>query len=209
MRHSGTRAGTARIAALSTVIGLAGLGLSTGCSSTGTRLILTTYYEDGVPQQHYADFPEAYYAHSAAGTLELVLRAERPSSVDPTQSITQLVYLKTFWNPQPGRTYVQATQINARVQYAVLTPPTGVRYDGGAFITCKLDKDGDTLTGEVESGTLTPRFRMGEAVEPFGPAKFEGTFTARHRPGEVRATHQFLTSQFGRHGTEGGPSETQ
>jgi len=161
-----------------------------------TRLDLTVFEQDGRQHHHYSDFTEASYQLSPGGTLELVLRSERPSSLDPTQLITQIVYLKTFWQPMPGTTYVEASQINARVQYAMLTPPTGVRYDGGAFVSFHIDKRTGELTGRIESGSLAPRFRMGDAVEPFGATRFTGTVRATPRPGDVVNTLQMLASQF-------------
>jgi hypothetical protein len=170
--------------------------LIAGCGSSGGRLDLTTYDEQGAPRQHYADFRRAFYRQSPGGTLDLVFRAERPSSVDPTQTITQLVHVKSFWNPRPGTTFVEATQINARVQYAMLTPPTGVRYDGTAFISYKLDKHTGLLTGRFESGSLSPRFRMGDAIEPFGQARFTGSFSATESPRDVVQAIQKLEGLF-------------
>ncbi len=185
--------------------GIPGLGLLlvascgsliAGCGSAGGRLDLTTYNEQGQPQQHYADFRRVSYRQSPGGTLDLIFRSERPSSVDPTQTITQIVYVKTFWNPRPGTTFVEATQINARVQYAMLTPPTGVRYDGTAFISYKLDKHTGLLTGQFESGSLSPRFRMGDAIEPFGQARFTGSFSATENSRDVVQAIQTLDAQF-------------
>ena len=106
-----------------------------GCASKASRIDLTTYDDAGRAQQHYSYFQRASYHLSPGGLLEIVMRVERQSTIDPTQTITQILYLKTFWNPHPGVTYVEPSQINARVQYAMLTPPTGVRYDGAAFLT--------------------------------------------------------------------------
>ena len=47
--------------------------------------------------------------------VALVLRAEHPSTVDPTQTITQILYVKEFWNPQPGKTYAEAMKLEAEV----------------------------------------------------------------------------------------------
>lgn len=165
---------------------------------TRTRINLTAHDANGQPQRHYTDFRRAYYQVSAGGLVELVLQTERPSSVDPTQTINQILYVRSIWNPHPGRSAVEASQIDAQARYAMLTPPTGVRYDGSAMITWKLDKKAHKLSGWIESGTLTPRFRMGEAMEPFGPANFSGTFVAEENPRVVVETAQALESQFNR-----------
>lgn len=178
--------------------GLSGLLLLTACKSppTSTRIDLSTYDECGNERQHYTKFRQAAYRMSPGGRVELVLRSERPSSVDPTQTVNQVIYIKSFWNPQPGRTPVDSSQIDAQVQYALLTPPTGVRYDGAAMVTWRYDKRTKKLAGWIESGTLTPRFRMGDAMEPFGPANFTGTFVADEDPGQIAETAQAMEFQF-------------
>jgi hypothetical protein len=159
-----------------------------------TRLELTTF-ETGKAEPHYADFSRASYRRSPDGLLEVAMRTERPSTLDPTQIITQVVYIRTFWNPRPGKTFAESTQINARVEYAMLTPPTGIRYDGSAFLTYDIDRNG-TLIGRIESGTLAPRFHMGDAAEPFGPARFSGGILAVENPREVVSIAQTLDSEF-------------
>jgi len=176
---------------------LAGLGWLVGCRAEVTRIDLTTFDRSGGRPEHYCTkFARASYRLAPGGTLELVLRSEKPSRRDPTQTITEIFYLKEFWNPRPGTTYADATQINARVQYAILSPPTGVRYDGGAFIIYKVNKRTGQITGRIESGHLRPRYRMGDALEPFGPATLTGTFQASENPGDVVNTIQLLDSQF-------------
>jgi len=167
-----------------------------GCKGEETRIDLTTFDQNGQVQRHYAEFRRASYRLSGGGTLELVLRSERPSNIDPTQTITQIVYLKSFWTPRPGTTFAEASQINARVQYALITPPTGVRYDGGGFISYSLKRRTREIVGKIESGTLSPRLRMGDAVEPFGTARFTGTFCATENPRDVVTVVQMLESQF-------------
>jgi hypothetical protein len=180
------------------LIGLLGLVLLAGCRSTPTqtRIDLSTFDANGCPERHYTKFREAFYRMSPGGLVELVLQVERPSTIDPTQTISQVIYVKSFWNPQPARSYIEASQIDARVQYAMLTPPTGVRYDGSAMVTWRYDKNACKLAGWIESGTLAPRFRMGNAFEPFGPAGITGTFVAKENPGLVVNAAQALETQF-------------
>lgn len=176
-----------------------GLGMLAGCGGPkATRIELQTFEENGKTSQHYTEFSRASFKRTSDGRLEVVLQTEQPSRLDPSQTITQVVHIQTFWNPRLGITYAESTQINARIQYAILTPPTGVRYDGGGFVTYKVDWLTGEVAGYIESGDLVPKFQMGNAVEPFGPAKVTGTFRARENPGEVVNTHQMLESQFKR-----------
>jgi len=183
----------ASIHRLVVIIGLLGLA---GCGSKATRIELTTYDAQGVPERRYTEFQQASYSRAQDGMLELVLRSDRPSSVDPTQNITQIVYIKTFWNPEPGTTYADATQINARIQYAMLTPPTGIRYDGGGFVHAKMNKRTGEMVGTIEGGSLRPRYRLGNASDPFGPCRIAGTFRAKENARVVVDTQQMLKTQF-------------
>lgn len=175
---------------------MVGLAVAVGCAPDGTRLEFTTFGHDNSSRQFYGEYTEAYYRQLTNGTLELLLRAEAPSSLDPKQNITQLIYLKTFWKPRPGRTAAEATQINANVQYAMLTPPTGVRYDGSAFLIANHDRNSGELVGRIESGTLIPRYRMGSAAEPFASAKFIGGFRATENPRKVLQGFHTLQNEF-------------
>ncbi|UCD28112.1 MAG: hypothetical protein JSV03_13605 [Planctomycetota bacterium] len=177
-------------------ITICGLAVLAGCGPKGTRIELISFDDGGVPQHHYAEFPRAYFSRSPGGSLQLVLRSDRPSNIDPTQNITQIVYIKTFWTARPGTTYAEATQINSRIQYAMLTPPTGIRYDGGAFLHYKTDRKTKEMVGTIEGGSISPRYRMGNAADPFGPSRINGTFRAKEDRGKVAETLQLLETQF-------------
>jgi len=166
-----------------------------GCAAGPTRIEFTTFDTSGGSEHVYANFSSASYRKIQGGLIELVCRAETPSTLDPTQTITQIVFVRTFWHPQPGRTFVERTQLDGTVIYTVLTPPTGVRYDGAGFLTFKIRDDG-TMEGEIESGTLTPRYRMGDAVIPFSSARITGRIRAVENPRDVVNTLQSIESQF-------------
>jgi hypothetical protein len=166
-----------------------------GCSTHPTRLQFSTFDGENHCEQAYTYMSTGSYRKLPGGLIELVCRAERASTIDPTQTITQIVHLKTFWDPRPGTTFVESTQIDGDLSYAVLTPPTGVRYDGSGFLTYKLKKNGD-LEGKIESGTLSPRFSMGDAAIPFTNARLEGDVYARENPADVVNTIQSIDAQF-------------
>jgi hypothetical protein len=71
-----------------------------------------------------------------------------------------------------------------------------VRYDGAAFVTYRISRRTKEAIGRIESGDLLPRYRMGNVQEPFGPAKFSGTFVAAERPGDVVNVLQMLAASF-------------
>lgn len=177
------------------ISGMAILLAMVGCGERRTRIEIDAYNPGSERQRFYGDFAEAWYRHTEGGRLEIVLRNTAPSSIDPTQDITQVMLVDIFWMPRPGTTAVESTQINAQMQYALLTPPTGVRYDGAGFVTWKFDKFSGDLVGEIESGTLLPHYRLGDAVEPFASARIAGKFRAEEQPARViQARHEIETS---------------
>jgi hypothetical protein len=170
--------------------------LAAGCSPKGARMNLITYDDMGTPNRHYSDFGRASFRWQSDNLIELVFQTQAPSTIDPTQTITQMVYIGTIWAPRYGVTNAEETQINAHVQYAILTPPTGVRYDGTAFVSYKIDPNTKEAVGRIESGDLTPVAKMGDATEPFGPARITGTFRASDNGGEVVNVIQAFKTQF-------------
>ncbi len=178
------------------MLGLVPAVMLVGCGPKQTRLNLVTYDDAGAASAHYTDFGRAVYRVRPDKRIELVFRSQAPSRLDPAQTITQLVYIDEFWNPQLGVSYADSTQINSRVQYAILTPPTGVRYDGGAFVTYKFDQFTKEMVGWVESGSLSPASRLGNAAEPFGPARIYGEFRAVEDPATVVHVEQMLKTEF-------------
>lgn len=175
---------------------MAGAVLLVGCGPKVTRIELQAFDESGAASHHFTEFTRASFKRTTDGRIELVFRSQQPSQVDPTQNIIQIIHVQTFWTPRHGVTYADSSQINARVHYAILTPPTGVRYDGGAFVSYKIDSLTGEAVGWIESGELSPKFRMGNAVEPFGPARITGHFRATEDPGSIVETVQMLKSQF-------------
>jgi hypothetical protein len=170
-----------------------------GCGGDdSTRIELTTQDAAGEPQIHYTRFERAAFQRMPGGGIRLALRTEQPSTIDPTQTITQILYVEELWNAIPGTTYVEPTQVNALVRYAILTPPTGVRYDGSAFLTYRKEKLSDGVKAAIESGKLLPRYRMGNASEPFGAARINGTIHAIEDPAMVVRIAQELENLFSR-----------
>lgn len=170
--------------------------LLAGCAPKVTRIELQTFDAEGKPAHHYTEFTRATFKRLSDGRIELSLRSQQPSRVDPTQVITQVVHVQSFWQPRGGVTYWESTQVNARVTYAIRTPPTGIRYDGGAFVSYSIDRMTGEAVGRIESGDLLPRYRMGNAVVPFGPTRITGTFRATENPADVVTTHQMLQGEF-------------
>jgi hypothetical protein len=167
-----------------------------GCKSDPHRLHLTTYNEAGEPQRRYTDLSQAYYHRNHDGRVEIVLVAETPDSQDPTQTVTQLMHIKELWTPHPGVTFANATQINARIHYVIMTETSGIRYDGAAFVTYDISDRTRLLEGEIEAGQMIAKTRMGQALEPFANARIDGKLTALPDSGRVVEALQTVEHRF-------------
>jgi len=160
---------------------------ATGCRPQVTRIRIQDFLDPGAPRALYQDFDEAYYHLDAADSLKLVLRREAPSRAIPTENITQIIRVETYWRPIPGTTYVESTMINAKLTYLIESGRTARLYEGNAFVSFKEDHQGEVLTGRIESANLKPAGQIGPAPTPFGQAHLEGTFRALRKPRRATA----------------------
>lgn len=167
-----------------------------GCGDPPNRMLFKAVDRAGGEQRLSTQFRRAVYHRNPQGLIEVVLKTDHPSTEDPTQTITQILYLRQVWNPRLGASFAETSQLNARLEYAILSPPTGVRYDGSAFISYKISDRTHTLDAEIESGSLSPRYQMGDAVEPFPASRITGTIEAVESPREVINALQLIERTF-------------
>jgi hypothetical protein len=162
-----------------------------GCGPPPNRIYIQTFDEPLAPKKYNTDFAEAYFGKAADGGLDILLRWKQPTQADPTQDIEQIVHAHAFWTPVLGTTRAEASMINATLRFMILTPPTGVEYDGAGFVTFKVDRTGNILDGRIESGELVPRQAVGGARKPFGPARISGRIQAtQNRRQILRLLHE-------------------
>lgn len=149
-----------------------------GCAPPPNRIYIETFEEPLAPKKYTTDFTEAYFARSADGGLDILLRWKQPTQADPTQEMEQIVHAHTFWVPVYGTTRAEASMLNTTLRFMILTPPTGVGYQGAGFLTFTIDRAGERLDGRIESGELAPKQAVGGARKPFGPARISGRIRA-------------------------------
>jgi len=162
-----------------------------GCQEKPTRMELTTFRDPRYPETWAATFQEGYYRRAEHGNVDIVLRSTQPAEKDPTQTIEQIVHIRTLWRPIPGKTLAESSMINALISYVILTPPTGISYDGSGFVSFSLRWRSDEIRGQIEQAELRPRRRCGGAADPFGPVQLRGEFSARpDGPRVLKALHR-------------------
>lgn len=155
-----------------------------GCAQPRTRIEVTRFSDP--PQTYYQEFASVWFRKTAAGEFEILLESGEP--VAERDILRQSVYIRVFWRPLPGKTYAEATQINAQVTYYMeLSPPdTGqvvsaaprgrFCHTGSGFVSLSLDRTGHVMRGRIEQATLEP---VGPADDrSLGKMILSGTFRA-------------------------------
>lgn len=168
-----------KIAALALLLG--------GCQSTpDNRVEVTDYRLDGVVARHFEDFEESLYSVSDDGLADIILRKTATHSQDPTQKITQIIHLQTFWKPHPTRTFANDSMINAKISYVMLRGSSGVSYDGGGFVDYRRKKKKSIIYGTIEGGELQPLRAIGSDIAIFDKPILYGDFKATRDDRRVR-----------------------
>lgn len=161
--------------------------LPAGCAPRITRLQLQEIDPSGHSGDFFQDFGECFYSLRPGGDLSIVLRFEAPATVDPRQTIRQVVHLRCFWQPRPGVTDAEESMINGSVCYVMQTGVTAISYEGGMFVSFKIDRRKKRITGKLESSELKPLRRRAGAQGPFGTLFAKGTFVGVEHPRRVTA----------------------
>jgi hypothetical protein len=141
-------------------------------------------------------FDEALCSTDSRGEWDIVLHSLHPAQRDPRQSIEQILHLSLFWKPVPGTTYVESSQTNALMTYALLSGPTAISYEGAGFVYLTQDRSGG-ISGRIESGTLSPTRRVGEPNDLLGTCKLTGEFKGRIDRSRVSELTSLLGQRLG------------
>ncbi len=156
----------------------AGLGLL-GCRSAPfNRVEVTDIRSDAPPQLHYEDFDESYFRLRDGGLVDLVLRKQTRAAADQTRKIVQIIVLRSYWKPFPGRTYANDSMLNANLCYVLINGDSAISYEGGGFFQY-AEKKGEVITGKLECGDLQPLRGVGGELGIFERARISGKFKAQ------------------------------
>ena len=122
---------------LAAIVALAGL---CGCRSAPfNRVQVTDIRSDSPPQLHYEDFDESFYRLRNGGLVDVVLRKQARATADQTRKIIQIIVLRSYWKPFPGRTYANDSMLNASLCYVLINGDSaisylcGIRLDAGPY----------------------------------------------------------------------------
>ncbi|KKK69489.1 hypothetical protein LCGC14_2933530, partial [marine sediment metagenome] len=122
------------------------------------------------------------------------------------RSIEQFIFITVFWVAQPGRTFAETSQLNARIEYLMVAnepadaqqsgqqPITSSCYRGGGFVSFKLARQEQSMRDKIESSQLEPlglSSRTG-GRDPLGQFTLVGDFRIYRNPGRVKQLEKML-----------------
>ncbi len=79
------------------------LACVTGCGPKVTRFNIVDHRASGPPEQYVQMFDQCYYCTDTHDNVDIVARHR--STDEHGVLIDQVIHLRTFWVPRPGRTY--------------------------------------------------------------------------------------------------------
>ncbi len=170
------------------------LTATAGCQ-VANQMKLVNYANPETPEVLMQDFSQVWFAESGTGDYEILLRSSEPITREGNKVLRQMVYISTLWNPIPGKTYAESSQINAKMIYlveiadrpgaTVTTEGKGtiLCYKGTGFVSYQLDRTGQIMTGSIEDAYLEPMTKRG--TRRLGRFELSGDFKAMKNRGAI------------------------
>ncbi len=164
-----------------------------GCQVNQLKLV--NYADPETPEILTQNFSRVSFTDTGTGDFEILLQSSEPIAREGNKVLRQMVYISTLWNPIPGKTYADESQINAKVVYLVEIAerqegtvttegrPTILCYKGSGFVSYQLDRTGQVMTGSIEKALLEPLHKSG--TRRLGRFELSGEFKAMKNRGAV------------------------
>ncbi len=155
------------------------LGLAAaGCAGSSSQITLTSYKDAYFPETYELTLADCAYYRDPGGDYHIAGRATRTGDGDGGD-VTQLLGIHVFWNPLPGKTFDNATSMDATISYVIVTEGGVAVYTGTGYVFPRR-RMGDELVAKVDVGRLRLVTQTGEAPDLLGPARLRGTLHAEH-----------------------------
>lgn len=173
------------------------LCLLLACGPRDTRITLESNLDPANPRVFTEIFGDALFSTDGRGRWDVLLTRSQPSARDADENLDQTLHLSLFWKPVPGTTFAEATQTNALLTYCLTNGPTCIAYEGAGFVYLDVSRNGQTLTGRVESSSLAPTRRTEDAPDRFGPCRLTARFRATRDTARVAEKLTALRDRLG------------
>lgn len=171
--------------------------LLAGCTSRVSTFEVVDFREPGKAHTYRESFDEAFYDVDQSGNVNIVIFRESPSTNEPDENITQIIYIHTMWTSIPGTTVAHRSQINGTVTYGIVGGRMGVTFEGAGSVFFNENKKKHELTGTLELARLRPTRKLTEDSTLFHHAELSGNFFAvRDRRRVVRTINE-MNRMFG------------
>lgn len=162
-----------------------------GCAAPKSVFRFEDHSVNAQPRVYVTEFDESFFDMDRAGNLMLVLRRTDEPPEQRGWPTEQVLVLRSVWEPVPGRTFAERTQINATATYAILSGRSGATYEGAGSIFFHRAGDGETMSGTVEHVVLKPRRKRTPDSVLFDHVVLSGQFHARRdRRETIRAANE-------------------
>lgn len=184
-------------AKMSTLIISSSVLFLSACAVRESAFEITDYREPGVEETYRETFDEAYFDIDEHDNVDVVLRRCSPDEEHPSQTITQVIHIRSFWRSIPGTTVAHPTQINGTVRYHIVAGRLGATFEGTGSVFFEPDRSGDTLTGSLDLALLRPKRRLATGGDLFTKAQLTGHFRALRNPRKVVQLVNDMNRLFG------------
>lgn len=169
-----------------------------GCRSRSVNHFdIVDFRSDQLPAHHFEDFDESYYRISDDNLADIVLRRQVKQAGGSNPLIEQIIHLRTYWKPTPGRTFASKSMLNANISYALFNGRSGSSYDGGGFMLYRENPAKGILSGELKDGHLQPLRQVGAELEIFEQVQLSGRFKAMRNDRQVTRMINDLERRLG------------
>ena len=91
-----------------------------GCTNNHSGIVLTSYQQTDQPKQYAQSFSQGWFYKTASGEYQIVLQNKQHVDQPARRSIEQFIFITVFWVAQPGRTFAETSQLNARIEYLMV-----------------------------------------------------------------------------------------
>lgn len=107
-----------------------------------------------------------------------------PASVGagPHGAIEQLLHVRMFFTPRPGKTAADPTMIDAHLRYLIVTAGGTALYGGTGFVTVDTPKRDQPMRVHVESSQLKLLHTTGDPPPDLGELRIRGKLRAQSDP---------------------------
>jgi len=168
-----------------------------GCAAPKSVLTIADRSANVQPREYETDFDESYFDFDRQGNVQIVLRRVDDAIHGGLGDTEQVVHIRSVWEPVPGRTFGESSQINGMVTYAILSGRSGATYEGAGSLFFYLNENSDTLSGTLEQAALKPRRKRTADSVLFEQIVLTGKFHARRDRRQVVRAANNIARIFG------------